>query len=95
MTLKRLGRIDAGGIFSAKAGSIPNRGISSLCKAVAVDVATGKPPVIGGRRQHREFLKRNHYVEVGNEPIRPKSVDYGDIRPVEVKEVIERLRSSR
>ena len=37
-------------------------------RAIASDVACGgKRPVIGGRRQHREFLKRNGYVEVGNE----------------------------
>lgn len=27
---------------------------------------------IGGRRQHREFLKRNNFTEVGNEKITPK-----------------------
>jgi hypothetical protein len=36
-------------------------------RAVAVDVATGKPPVINSRSEHRAFLKRNGYVEVGNE----------------------------
>lgn len=37
-------------------------------RAAGADVACeGKRPVIGGRRQHREFLRRNHYVEVGNE----------------------------
>jgi hypothetical protein len=36
-------------------------------RPVASDVAhDGKRPVIGGRRQHREFLKRNGYTEVGN-----------------------------
>jgi hypothetical protein len=42
-------------------------------RAVASDVACGgKRPVIGGRRQHREFLQRNGYVEVGNErPVVP------------------------
>lgn len=29
----------------------------------------GKP--IEGRKAHREFLKRNRLIEVGNEPIRP------------------------
>lgn len=29
----------------------------------------GQP--ITSRRQHREFLKRNRFVEVGNEPIKP------------------------
>jgi hypothetical protein len=37
-------------------------------RPVAADVAVGdKRPIIGGRRQHREFLRRNGYVEVGNE----------------------------
>lgn len=37
-------------------------------RAVGADVALGgSAPVIGGRRQHREFLRRNGYVEVGNE----------------------------
>jgi hypothetical protein len=37
-------------------------------RPVASDIgAGGKRPVIGGRRQHREFLRRNGYVEVGNE----------------------------
>lgn len=37
-------------------------------RPVASDVAAeNKRPVIGGRRQHREFLRRNGYVEVGNE----------------------------
>ena len=36
--------------------------------AVAGDKA-GKP--ITSRKQHREFLKRNRFVEVGNEPIKP------------------------
>lgn len=36
-------------------------------RAAAADKATGKRPVIGGRRQHREFLGRNGYRELGNE----------------------------
>jgi hypothetical protein len=36
-------------------------------RAVAADKSTGKRPMIGGRRQHREFLQRNGYVEIGNE----------------------------
>jgi hypothetical protein len=38
-------------------------------QAVAVDVATGRPPVINSRSAHRDFLKRNGYTEVGNEKI--------------------------
>jgi hypothetical protein len=36
-------------------------------RASAADKATGKRPVIGGRRQHREFLQNNGYREVGND----------------------------
>jgi hypothetical protein len=37
-------------------------------RAAASDVAcNGKRPMISGRRQHREFMQRNGYVEVGNE----------------------------
>lgn len=35
-------------------------------KSVAADV-DGKRAYIGGRRQHREFIRRNDYTEVGNE----------------------------
>lgn len=40
-------------------------------RAVAADKETGKLPVIGSRSQHREFLKRNDYVELGNEMPKP------------------------
>lgn len=36
-------------------------------QAVASDIATGRPPHITSRSQHREFLKRNDYVELGND----------------------------
>lgn len=42
-------------------------------RAVAGDMA-GK--WIGSRREHKEFLKRNRFVEVGNEPIRPIKNDF-------------------
>jgi len=66
-------------------------------QAVGGDVANGgKPPKIGGRRQHREFLKRNNYVEVGNETLRPQKPDYGpEVTEREVRQVYERLRDSR
>lgn len=46
-------------------------------QAVAIDVATGKPPVINSRSAHRDFLKRNGYQEVGNERIGRKP---GEVR---------------
>lgn len=64
-------------------------------QAVAVDVAIGKPPRIGSRSEHREFLRRNGYVELGNERVKPKPVDYGDISPREIKQTIDQLRSQR
>jgi len=60
-------------------------------KAVAVDVATGKPPVIGSRSQHREFLRRNSYIEVGNEKQTPKR-EYNLVSKSEIKHVIDNLR---
>lgn len=65
-------------------------------QAVAGDVAlAGKLPKIGGRRQHREFLKRNSYIEVGNER-RPQKADYGaEVTEREVRQTYERLRDSR
>jgi hypothetical protein len=41
-------------------------------RTVVTDKATGKRVHIGGRRQHREFLQRNGYTEVGNEYVTPK-----------------------
>lgn len=46
-------------------------------QAVAIDVATGKPPVINSRSAHRDFLKRNGYTEVGNERVGRKP---GEVR---------------
>jgi len=36
-------------------------------QAMAVDVATGVAPVIKSRSEHREYLKRNGLLEIGNE----------------------------
>lgn len=40
-------------------------------KAAAADKRTGKRPMIDGRAEHREFLRRNGYREVGNEYVEP------------------------
>lgn len=62
-------------------------------KAVAVDKRTGKVPVIKSRREHKEFLRSNGYVEVGNEPIR-KTPDYEvqDSRR-DIKQAMDKIRS--
>jgi len=64
-------------------------------KAVAGDIALkGKRPVIASRQAHKEFLKRNRYVEVGNEPVRSKNPDYGpEVSGREIKNVVDQLRS--
>jgi hypothetical protein len=57
-------------------------------RASAVDKSTGQRPVIGGRRQHREFLRNNGYRELGNDAPAPrkeqlsKSDRVADIRRV-------------
>ena len=45
-------------------------------RSVAVDKETGKPVVVNSRRQHREFLKRNDYVEVPE--FKPTKRDWND-----------------
>jgi hypothetical protein len=61
-------------------------------QAMGVDVATGKAPRIGGRRQHREYLKRNGYVEVGNEPIKAApQYNPGEYRQ-DVRKTIETMK---
>lgn len=62
-------------------------------QAVAVDKRTGKAPVIKSRREHREFLKDNGYVEVGNEPLRQRQmIDVPDSHR-DVKRTLDQFRS--
>jgi hypothetical protein len=42
-------------------------------QAMGVDVATGTAPVIRSRSEHRDYLRRNNYIEVGNEMPTPPS----------------------
>lgn len=56
-----------------KAGAAPMvMGDLPEYRAAAADKHTGKRPMIGGRRQHREFLSRNGYAEVGNDYVPPQ-----------------------
>lgn len=43
--------------------------------SAAIDKETGKPVGIHSRKQHREFLRRNDYVEIGNDAPRATSRD--------------------
>lgn len=60
-------------------------------RPAAADKHNGIRPVIGGRRQHREFLQRNGYVEVGNDKLttRREELSRAD-RIADIKRVIER-----
>jgi hypothetical protein len=62
-------------------------------KAVAADIATGKAPVITSRSQHREFLKRNDYVELGNEMPKPRQKPEPDRR--EIGRTIKRVMDEK
>lgn len=60
-------------------------------RAAAADIETGKRPMITSRSQHREFLRRNDYVELGNEmpkPHVPKLTDQKEIGH-QIKRVID------
>jgi len=59
-------------------------------QAMAVDKATGKMPMITSRSGHRDFLKRNGYVEVGNEMPKERSEIRGDFN--NRKELTEAVR---
>lgn len=41
-------------------------------QAMAIDKETGKAPYITSKSQHRDFLKKNGYVEIGNDLKAPK-----------------------
>lgn len=40
-------------------------------RAAGADIETGARPMITSRSQHRDYLRRNNYVEVGNEYVPP------------------------
>lgn len=71
--MKELVAAKLGGVVIKKAGFHVIPDIQPY-QAVAVDAKTGKTPVITSRKQHKEFLARNGYVEVGNEV--PKQREY-------------------
>lgn len=59
-------------------------------KTAAADV-NGKQVRIEGRRQHREFLKRNGYQEIGNEAFKQRAPQIDTVKGHEIRSVIERL----
>lgn len=61
-------------------------------KAIAIDKETGKIPVINSRKDHREFLHKNGYIELGDDFTPPKGRDEGhaDAPMVSVDELKKR-----
>lgn len=57
-------------------------------RSVAVDKETGKPVIVNSRRQHREFLKRNDYVEMTDAP--KSARDDSDSAPMLTKEQMKK-----
>jgi hypothetical protein len=63
-------------------------------QTVAAD-RNGKSVVIGSRREHKEFLKRNGYVEVGNSVKPPTGQPLDITSGRDIKRAIEEIRSRR
>ncbi len=60
-------------------------------RTAATDVATGQRAVIGGRRQHREFLHRNGYIEIGNDYVPPRREEMSRMERIgDIRRVLER-----
>ena len=55
--------------------------------SAAIDKESGKRVSIRSRKQHREFLARNDYIEVGNEFKPPKQEETGDAPMLSVEEM--------
>lgn len=64
-------------------------------RAIAADITTGKAPVIGSRREHKEFLRRNGFVEVGNDKPKMRQPDYDTASGHDVKQAIAQVRAKR
>ena len=65
-------------------------------QAVALDKTTGKAPVITSRKEHKEFLRRNNLVEVGNEMPKPKAKEADhNVRPELTQATHEVMRKYR
>lgn len=64
--------------------------------SVAAEKKTGKPVYVGGRAQHREFLRRNGYTEVGNDSSlykqpAPRQIDTAS--KIDIRRAMEQVRS--
>lgn len=60
-------------------------------RSVAVDKETGKPAIVTSRKQHREFLLRNDYVEVGTEAPKFNRSEEADSAPMLTKKQMNEI----
>lgn len=60
-------------------------------QAMAADKETGKRPMITSRSQHREFLYKNGYFEIGNEKPKPAPQPQSDKNEIgrQIKQIID------
>ncbi len=64
-------------------------------RAVAVDKATGKAPMITSRSEHRDFLRRNNYIEIGNDIPKHTEPKLDLTTGHDVKRAIEKIKARK
>lgn len=64
-------------------------------KTVAAEKATGKQIRIGSRREHKEFLRRNGYEEIGNDIPKPKRPELNFVSKADIKQAIEQVKAGK
>lgn len=64
-------------------------------RTVAADKATGKRVNIGSRREHREFLRRNAYIEIGNEIPKMTRPEPKLCSKADIKAAIEQVKAGK
>lgn len=89
--MKELPPCECGGKRFRKISAPQVMGDIEPYQAIASDIATGKPPMITSRSQHRDYLRRNNLVEVGNEKPKPRTETPINKREIgqQIKQVID------
>lgn len=93
------GTPEADEAWAAKLAFVPQRlntlVVSDIApyRAVGTDIATGDRPVISSRSQHRDYLKRNGFVELGNEMPKPAKIEHSS--PAEIGRQIKSVMDQK
>lgn len=91
MKMQELKPAKLGGVVAKKATHYIQPDIQPY-QAMAVDKKTGVAPMITSRREHKEFLKRNDFVCVGNDaPTKPKPKEINVTSRQELSNAIDRV----